>query len=709
MSRSPADRGPMTALFVLTVLLAAMLLFLVQPMAARMLLPSYGGSPSVWTTCMLFFQIILLAGYAGAHALGRFFSLKWQVIILALTAIAALGVLPFRPERLTAPNDLQAPVRALLVSLLVTVGPPLLVLAATAPLLQRWFSSTGALNPYALYAASNLGSLAALLGYPFVVEPFLPIAGGGRLSSQTMLWSLGYAGFVLAALATGVLCALRRPVDAAPRRAAHQGEIGDETRPDAAASWRTRLLWLALAFIPSSAMLGVTLYLTTDVAAVPLLWVLPLSIYLLTYVIAFSGVRIPAVPARIVVFVLCAAVALMPFYRYRPHPALATLVHLSAFFFLALVLHGDLSRARPHRQRLTEFYLWIATGGALGGIFNALVAPWLFNQVLEYPIVLVLGCLLATQSRILATLLAACFAAAAFFAAPPGRTIHAERTFFGVVKVMRVEGLSFVLLDNTGAEKGNERSIPGNVLLHGTTRHGIQMLDPVLRFRTSSYYHVNGPIGSVFRTFATTPQISDIGVVGLGTGTLAAYGQKWQRFTFYEIDAAVARIAQNPNYFTYLADSRAAVKVDLTDGRVGLAHAPPGSLDLLIVDGFSSDAIPIHLLTKEAFAIYVGALRAEGILAIHTTSKFFDLIPVVRAIAGSLGLDGVVWQDLAISDRERVEGKNTSDWVILARRHETLDPLRRAAPQWTPLGAGPNDASHLWTDDHAAPLSVMKW
>jgi len=692
--------NPPRILFVLTVLLAATLLFLVQPMAARMLLPSYGGSPSVWTTCMLFFQVILLAGYCGAHALARYVSLRWQVIIQALFAIAALGVLPLQPASLTAPADLHAPMRSLLLSLLVSVGPPLLVLSATAPLLQRWFSMTSASNPYVLYAASNLGSLAALLGYPFIVERWLPMAAGGRLMSQATLWSLGYGLFVLAALATGTLASLgsrRSPAASAPRPAAAHASI----------AWRTRLTWLVLAFIPSSAMLGVTLYLTTDVAAVPLLWVIPLSIYLLTYVIAFSGKRaIPVRLARFALAVFLAGVATLPFLWYRPHPVVATVVHLGAFFFLALVLHGDLSRSRPAPERLTEFYLWIATGGALGGVLNALVAPVLFDTVVEYPIVLVGGCLLATRSRILALLLTAAFVAATIFVGPPGSRIHGERTFFGVVRVMRDEGLSFVFLE--GARKGQEQRIPGNILLHGTTRHGIQLLDPALRYKGTSYYHLSGPLGDVFRSYVPAGRVRDVAVIGLGTGTIAAYGQTGQRFDFYEIDPAVARIAQDPEYFTYITDSRAKVNVHLSDGRLGLAAAPRGEVDLLIVDAFTSDAIPVHLLTREAFQLYIASLRPGGLVAIHVTNKYFDLIPVARAIANSLKIEGMVRRDYTIDDKQRVEGKNTSDWVVLAPDAETLVLLRQRVA-WTSLGDSPADGRYLWTDDYASPLSVMRW
>ncbi len=699
---SSARSTSLTALYVLTVLLAAMLLFLVQPMAARMLLPSYGGSPSVWTACMLFFQVVLLAGYCGAHALARYFSLRWQVILQATLAIAALGVLPLQPADLTAPADPHAPMRSLLSSLLVSVGPPLLVLSATAPLLQRWFSMTGASNPYVLYAASNLGSLAALLGYPFVVERWLPIAAEGRLTSQSTLWSIGYGLFAIAALTTGTLSFLRS-----------RGNVAKaEERPAGARAsipWRTRVTWLALAFVPSSAMLGVTLHLTTDVAAVPLLWVVPLSIYLLTYIIAFSGARaVPVLLARIASVVFVAAVAALPFFWYRPHPAIAMIAHLGAFFFLALVLHGDLSRARPEPGRLTEFYIWIAAGGALGGVFNALVAPVLFVTVMEYPIVLVAGCLLATRSRTLALLLAAAFVAAVLFAGPPGVRIHGERTFFGVVRVMRDEGLPFVFLDEEGAERGEEPRIPGHVLLHGTTRHGIQMLDPVLRYKGTSYYHVSGPIGDVFRTYVPPGRVDDVAVIGLGTGTLAAYGQTGQRFDFYEIDPAVARIAQDPEYFTYLADTRAKVSVHLSDGRVGLAASPRARFDLLIVDGFTSDAIPVHLLTREAFELYLASLRHGGLLAIHTTNKYFDLVPVVRAIADSLEIEGLVRRDLKVEDKERVAGKNTSDWVVLAPMAETLAPLRQV-PEWIPLNARPADDRYLWTDDYASPLSVIRW
>jgi hypothetical protein len=763
----------MLALYVLTTLLSALLLFTVEPMVAKMFLPLLGGSPAVWNTCMVFYQVALLAGYAYAHLLPRRFGPKAQVSIHAAVAALPILLLPLALPRGATPPAEGSPIPWTLATLLVVAGAPFFVLSTTGPLLQRWFAASGhgrARDPYFLYAASNAGSLAGLLLYPLALEPLLPLRtppGSGALPrllplSQSSLWALGYVAFAAAAAACA-LAALR-----GARGAGSSESAGDGAPEDAAPlSWRTRVLWILLALVPSSALLGATQYVTSDIAAVPLLWVIPLALYLLTFVLVFSPRwRFPARRSGTILAVLVALVAASVLASVRSRGWLLLPLHLATLFAVGLTCHGRLAEERPHASRLTEFYLLVALGGALGGVFNAILAPLLFRSIAEYPIALVAACLLrprwkddasrepSWRSRVLDFGIPAGFAALSillrYLPMQPGaehswggiavravgpvllalaligrRTRFAltlgvlmvagwvdnnapawsllrERTFFGVLRVATSENPPFKLMDSEGHEF--YRQVTFHVLVHGATRHGSQALDGDLALVPTSYYHPSGPIGQVFAELARRGPPREVGLVGLGAGTLAVYGRAGQRFTYFEIDPAVIRIARDPRYFTYIADSKAKVETVAGDGRLSLAREPDGKFGLIVLDAFSSDSIPVHLLTREAMALYVRKLTPDGVLAIHLSNRFMGLEDVVGAVASDLGLDALIRRDRVEAPKEAFEGKDGSIWAVVGASPSSLGALAKD-PRWAQPTADPK---FLWTDDYTNVLGVLR-
>jgi SAM-dependent methyltransferase len=726
------------ALFRFAIFTGAFLLFLAQPMAGKLVLPLLGGSPAVWTTSLLFFQWTLLAGYLFAHVTGTLRSVRARVLVPAAVTLAALATLPVQlPNGWTPPAE-GSPVPWLLGGLALSVGAPFFVLASAGPLLQRWFAETrhpAARDPYFLYAASNAGSLLALLGYP-ILELVL------GLSMQRVVWSIAYGTFAALAAACAVA------------RLRHGGSAPDAMPPGKipAIAWTTRGRWMLLAFVPSTHMMAVTLYLTTDVASAPLLWVVPLSLYLATFILAFA--RRPPIRAESAGGVFAVLVALMAaallFKIEQPAWMLAAL-HLAALFCGALLCHGRLAAERPEPQRLTEFYLLLAVGGALGGLWNALLAPAIFDVVLEYPIALFLALVLRdhrtkpTRRDVLlplAGLLAFAVLAAAVRAVTPRlaneghtlalqvlvtavplvvllasfrrpvrfalafasiagivharlgsteRLLHVERTFFGVHRVF------------SDAEGRWRR------LAHGTTRHGIQYTDPRLSFRPTMYYHPTGPVGDVFRAYVDVPQMKRVGLIGLGAGTLAAYATPGLRFTYFEIDGEVERIAEQ--YFTYIKDARgrgATVDVVLGDARITLAHEPDGAFDLLIADAFSSDAIPLHLITREAIEMYRRKLSPDGLLVFHVSNQSLDLRPILGAIARELHLFSYFCADLPPPEGwpPHWVGKDSSAWMIVARGERDLRTIPRG-DRWVSYVPAPS--ARAWTDDRTDLLSAFIW
>lgn len=773
----------MPALFVATLFVSAALLFLVQPMIAKMVLPQLGGSPAVWNTCMVFFQATLLAGYATAHGLSARLSVRIQMLLLAILLLLPFVVLPIRSDHsaLASAPGAENPIPWLLEHLVFAVGLPFLALSTLGPLLQRWFSRTdhpAARDPYALYAASNLGSMLALLSYPIVVEPLLPLA------SQSRVWAGGYLLLVVLTLTCGFVASLR-PATVLP--ASNESEAGDD-RP---ISTRRRLSWVLLAFVPSSLMLGVTTYLSTDIAAIPLLWVIPLAIYLLSFIFVFA--RRQAIPhrttARVLPILALVLAVLLLCEDMQPPIFVAIFLHLLALFIAALFCHGELARDRPSPRALTEFYLWMAVGGVLGGLFNALLAPLIFTRVVEYPLVLVLACVLRYRVRpgeemrnarslgwaavlggagavaglgaLTASLvlglqaygpespqlrvglmfgvpvvlcytlvdrplrfalgLGAIFAASSFYTGAEGRPIYAERSFFGVHRVTLDRTGTFHQMVHGNTVHGRQRFAPGELSAVAGSVVGLIAPPggsaafstvPAVRTGTEqqreplSYYSRQGPVGSLFR--ALSPRLSDanIGVIGLGAGSIAAYAEPRQSWTYYEIDPVVRHIASKPRYFTFLSDAAAPVRVILGDGRLRLRDAPDGHYRLLVLDAFSSDAIPIHLLTREALQLYIQKLEKGGVLLFHLSNRYLDLKPVVASLAGDADLVSRFYDDLKPTRGDRARGIEPSQWAILARTPDHLGKLSRSAA-WQPY---PTEAAlpSVWTDDYSNVLGLFK-
>ncbi len=730
-----AAQGPLRIiLFTVAVATTASLLFMVQPLTARGLLPLLGGSPAVWTTAMLFFQGALLAGYLWAHWIGTRrgpWALGLHASVLAACAVALLARGWRHPPPTDAILEGHNSQLWLLAELALAVGPGFFALASAGPLLQRWFARAEGpqgRDPYALYAASNAGSIAGLLGYPLLVEPLL------ALPTQRQVWTLGYALAALLIVACG-LAAMRRPP--------HLTTGTTPTPAPAPITPRVRLLWIALAFVPSSFMLGATSYISTDIAAFPLLWVIPLTIYLATFIIAFAAPgRLPlARLSRYASFALLFVTAAILLDAKHPLPVVITL-HLVALAGAGIVCHARLASTRPAPERLTEFFVWLSVGGALGGVFNALVAPIVFNSLAEYPIILVLAALAGVRSddrsrltrrwwplplacalallasralpanpadnlaRLLPALgiplaiaaaasarpvaFATCLALLTLLAQPRDadrhRTDLAIRTFFGVHVVQ-----------TTTDGPAHRR------LIHGTTVHGIALLDrPTL---PTAYYHPGGPLGDLFDGLAETRPSLEVAAIGLGVGAVASYARPTDRFTFLEIDRAVARIASDPGLFRFLADARGEMDIRIADGRLGLASMQDRAFDLIILDAFSSDAIPVHLLTADAFALYLARLAPGGVIAVHLSNQHLDLPPVVGAIARELGVSARVQSaDDASVVHATGDLIEPSVWAGVARSPEDL--ARVLGPAWTPA---PDDGRRAWTDDYSNMLSVIRW
>jgi hypothetical protein len=753
-------------LFAATLFAGAALLFLVQPLAGKLLLPVVGGTPAAWNSCLVFFQALLLAGYLYAHRSVTRLGVRRQaaahlgVLLLVLVAFAAAVAATGSPVAVfpaLVPADQDYPVAGVVALLAVAVGLPFLVLSTTAPLLQRWFAATGhpaAADPYHLYAASNAGSLLGLLAYPFVVEPLLP------LPDQQWLWAAGVVVYLL--MVTTCAFAVRRARSA--ERGARSADEGKKTEPsDSGSSLRTprsalrTLRWVALAALPSSLLMGVTTHLSTDLAPVPLLWVVPLALYLVSFVVVFARWPGPArrVAGRVTPMLVLFVVVTLLTGAGEPLGLIVGL-HLAAFLGVCLVCHGELARDRPPPDQLTAFYFWMSVGGVLGGAANALLAPVVFHRLgmVEYPLALTLAGLVRPRgegSRLRLTVpdgllvlglfglavglvvevprrvdlpadgpdadlgrvvrgalmyglpavvafalvarparfalaLAALFAAGMFDPGPHGRTLHRERNFFGLVRVTKSPDGRFVRL------------------VHGTTLHGQQRTDEPGPPRPMTYYHEKGPVGHLFR--AVPPErVKRVGVVGLGTGAMAAYARPGQAWTFYEIDPAVARVAADGRYFTFLSGCQGACEVVLGDARRQLARVPDGSFDLLVLDAFSSDAIPVHLLTREALALYVRKLAPGGVLAMHLSNNHLDLPPLVGRLARDHDPPLVVrYAHDEPSEAEREDGKAASQWVVLARSEADLGAMA-GGPHWQPVPARPGP---VWRDDFANILSVWK-
>ncbi|MCH7989826.1 MAG: fused MFS/spermidine synthase [Planctomycetes bacterium] len=743
-------------LFAGTIFLSAVLLFSLQPMFGKMVLPILGGSPAVWNTCMLFFQTMLLAGYGYAHFVVRRLQNRSQLVLHLLVVWIPILLLPvIVPSDWTPPTE-GTPVLWLLMLLTVSVGGPFFAISATTPLLQSWFARTphpAARDPYFLYGASNLGSMLALLCYPLLVEPRL------RLVEQGHWWTGGYIGLCVLMVACVVVVwrrygfsTTRSDPDTRDRsNALSKAQSAAASLSSAKVTTRQRLGWVALSFVPSSWMLGVTTFLTTDIAPIPLLWVIPLSLYLLTFILVFA--RRSILPHRWMVRLFPFAIILLSVSVIFVGSWIVLLLHLIVFFIGSMVCHGKLVRSRPMVSHLTEFYLWISIGGMLGGLLNALLAPLLFSRLLEYPLTVLLACLLLNSlnpdneereqidpRHELALLagFAVVFAVIIRSVEFQGSELLVWLTIgFALALIIlyltdrpRAFALCAGLLlmagefDHPFAEKilvsrrsffGLHRVLVDSGKLHwlqnGRIIHGVQSRVPQEECIPLAYYHPTGPLGEIFDAFQKSRKSEPVAVVGLGTGAAICYQQPGQQFTFYEIDPVVKQIAEAPEYFTYLSRcGKGEYTVILGDGRLKLAEAKNEQFGLILLDAFSSDAIPTHLLTREAFRIYLSKLNQNGLLAFHISNTHLNLEPVVAKLASDAGLVCLICDDLPFSERESEAnlkfGKFPSRYMVAARKLADLEGLI-GRPNW--FVSRPQRGGSVWTDDYSNVLEILNW
>ena len=693
-----------------TIFTGAFLLFQVQPLIAKFLLPWFGGGPTVWTTAVVFFQLVLFAGYAYAHTSIRYLRPRGQVILHLLLLCLALLFLPIILPDAWKPTTVRKPALQVVFMLTLSVGVPYFVLASTSPLLQAWFSRLEPqTSPYRLFALSNAASLLALLTYPFLFEPVF-----GRMT-QAKLWSGGFSVFALtsAVVAVRVWRHRNEPVEAAsetPTRTETRTERrkrrrAERDRPQPI--WTTptplvRVLWIALPAAASILLLAVTNEMTREVAAIPFLWVLPLSLYLLSFIIVFDHERWYV--RRIFTVALIPAAALTVWrllvFSSWPSPKLQLSVYSFALFVFCMTCHGELARLKPEPARLTGYYLSLSAGGALGGLFVGAVAPLVFTLYAELHLGIWICCALVLValwrdpgSRLhggqpvwaWGVLSVACVALGITLVVDARSSryevIASSRNFYGVLRVLRVspgEGHGLVALRN------------------GVTDHGFQFLSGPNRLKPTTYYSVESGAGQVFRFYQERPRLK-VGTVGLGVGTIAAYGRPGDHMTFYEINPEVVEMAMT--HFTYLRDSAALVEIVTGDGRLMLERESSRGFDILILDAFNGDAIPVHLLTVEAFEIYKRHVKPDGVIAVHVSSRHFDLDPAIRDVAQQVGLRTVSFTNL-----DGVPGVWAARWMLLSRNDCFLAaPYVQSSAEQVP----PREPGRPWTDDFADVLDRL--
>lgn len=714
--------------------MSSALLFVVEPMAAKMILPTFGGAPQVWNSALVFFQAVLLLGYLYAHLAARRMghrSHRWLHLAVASVALLVLPISNHSGWFTKIQNWAAAdgpPVPLVLLGLAGLVGLPFIALSANSSTLQRWYSLSGrpdAHTPWFLYSAGNIGSMLALLAYPSAIEPTLTLGEQGRV------WAWGY-GLLLVLLAACAWVTIRpSPQSATDGPEEEPAPLEPEPAPDR----KLKLTWLALAAVPSSLLLGVTTYLTSNIAPIPLLWVVPLALYLLTFILVFAHRPIAPAEALGRIFPLALAPLVVMIVLESTMPSLG-LVHLAVFFLACWMCHSRLAHLKPTAHHLTEFYFYISLGGVIGGIFNAIVAPYLFSTLAEYPIALVaaamlipkrsgfksrpaldigypLGlaaiavvlvfasraagleagptrtfltigipailCFLAVDSpiRFGLSIGSAFLVASVLHVASNGQVLYTARSFFGVHRILLTDHGKF------------------HELYNGNTVHGREDLKhPDVPL---TYYYPTGPIGQVMSE--SPPRTAAF--VGLGVGSLAAYGHPGQRFTYYEIDPIVRDVATNPKWFRFLADTKATVDIVLGDGRLELSKSKD-KYDLIVLDAFSSDAIPIHLLTTEAISMYLSHLNPDGMLAFHISNRYLDLEPVIGAAAHQLHVFAFSQLDAALPD-EIAAGKQESIWAIMAPREEAFRTIK--INWWSELSGFKN---RPWTDDYSDIIEAFR-
>ena len=787
--------------FSLTLLVSSFLLFLVQPMIGRMLLPSLGGTPAVWNACVLFFQAILLGGYAWAHYGPPKLGVRNHLLVHLVLLAGVCFLLPMQlVEDWAVPVD-GNPLGWLIGQLVLCVGLPFFVISSSAPLLQRWFGllgDDGDSEPWFLYAISNTGSLVALISYPFLFERYM------GLTDQGWFWAFGFMLLAILFVVCGYVTLKLAPDELLARTQLNEDCLSEaclgEDRLDEVAgplSWSQRVKYIILAAIPSSLMLGVTTVVSTDVGSFPLMWSIPLALYLLTFVFVFA--KRTLIPHRWLTYVMPLLLLLMPLIALIDpgrNPIQLIALHFGVFFIVAMVCHGELSRLRPPVSQLTEFYLMMSIGGVVGGAFNTLLAPVAFNEILEYPLMLIAACWvlprrgtaqpvsdhlqenklgrswslkgIVSQIGVQPFLVAACLGIAWMivssmevptlarialgFGIPavvcytiiespkrfaicytclalacPGlmsirEVITKERGFFGVNEVALIEDGEF------------------RILINGQTIHGKQRTDQTTNPDPLSYYHNQGPIGDVFEFYGS--QQTQVAAVGLGVGSLAAYCQPSQTFDFFEIDPVVCKIAQDERYFNYLSSAQGKINLILGDARIQLDSIRSSMLsspsskspfspvsfssakkeklvspstgsddsrdsyyDLMIMDAFGSDAVPLHLMTVEAVKLYLELLDEDGLLVFHVSSKFIDFAPLGAGITEHFGLSSAIKVDLPSAEQQKL-GRNPCIYMVMSRDGSLVNKFLDSGRGWRKID---NSRKLIWTDEHANVLDLMKW
>ncbi len=739
------DTGIVLWSFTATLFLSAMLLFSVQPMFAKMVLPKLGGSPSVWAVSMCFFQAVLLAGYCYAHLLSRFLAPRFVPLVHLAVLAAAMLALPIGLSESRAEPPAGDAYGWLIVTLMLGVGLPFFAVSANAPLLQAWFARTGhphAGDPYFLYGASNLGSLIALLAYPVVIEPFTGLA------QQTTLWAAGFLALAVMIAGCGALMV-----------AAARNETADAAAPDAShldaspITLSQRAVWVGLAFVPSGLLVAFTSYVTTDIASAPFLWVIPLAMFLGTFILVFRDK--PVIPHRWMLFLQPLLTIIVVFGLSMVGNIgwmIASLAGTLAFFVATMVCHRELFERRPASRHLTEFYLWMSFGGVLGGVFAALLSPQIFNSVWEYPLLLVLamacrpgigarvskadalellaiaagavavmlligalhrrGVLDLGDTNILRTLMLMGFGGLALFQ----RDAAARQFVFTAIAA-----LTLALLPSPMNRGDAERSFFGvhrvetradgtmRILLHGTTIHGAERLmtkdgSPIVRPLPATYYHPNSPMKrgiDVARANHTSAEQFRVGIVGLGAGAMACNAREGDSWRFYEIDPVVVKIASDPKRFRFLSVCQPNADIVVGDARLTLAKEPNGRFDYLLIDAFSSDSVPVHLLTVEAVRLYLEKLTSNGVLAFHVSNRHLQLTTVAAAVTKAIP---GTYAALVTDNRDGQDYDAVGSHVVLiARSKEALGDVLTwpGASVADPAGVTP------WTDDYSDILSAI--
>ena len=728
----------LVGVFTASIFLSATLLFSVQPMFAKLVLPLLGGSSNVWNTAMVFFQLALLGGYIYAHLISKYLKFSAQVILHGLVLTFGCLFLPLSIAEGWTPPESGTQAFWLIGLFAVSVGAPFFAISANAPLLQRWFSRTDdkdANDPYFLYSASNAGSLLSLCLYPIVFEPML------RLREQTGLWAIGYVLLIISILGAGYFAISRRQSEAQQKNGIHS-QTGKITATQ-------RLIWIALAFIPSSLMLGVTSHMTNNIASAPFLWILPLALYLLTFIIVFA--KRPFISSKTLSYLMPIAIvaALLFGMVFNNNLILSIAISLVCYFIIALGAHMKLVETRPSAERLTEFYIWMSFGGVLGGAFNALLAPTIFNTVYEYTLVLGLASLVffqfdpklidhkARRKSLFKTVFLSCVILSILLFAKvpmllslllPGfyLTYKLERlsatprfTMFSTLSV--VAAIAFVVPMTGQKNLLMERSFFGilgvtakdtphgliHEFSHGDTLHNYQFQTEGLKKTPLAYYSKGNSFdrGLSFARSLNSNGNLNVAMIGLGAGAMSCYEKPQDNWVYFEIDPAVVKMAENPKYFSYMKNCSYTSDVRVGDARIKFNKIPLASQDYIIVDAFSSDSIPAHLLTVEALELYRSRLKPNGLIFFHTSNRVLDVSSVVANLANNVNLDSRYIAMLTFPDSE-FPGYDSASSAVIVGTHSQMQLADKFDENWKERIASPDVG--LWSDDYSHIIGTLK-